>query len=206
MASVLGGVQSLALSCYDEALAIPTEHAQRMALRTQQIVAHETGVTDTADPFGGSYYVEALTNEIEQKAQELLDRVEDMGGAVAAIESGYMQQEIQEAAVRQQREIESGERVVVGVNRFRSDEEPEPTIFRVDTENARAQIERVRRLRAERDNETVETVLARLNEAARGDENLMPPILAAVKTYATLGEICGELRTVFGEYRPPTAV
>jgi methylmalonyl-CoA mutase N-terminal domain/subunit len=203
---VLGGVQSLALSCYDEALAIPTEHAQRLALRTQQIVAHETGVTDTADPLGGSYYVEALTNEIEQKAQELLDRVEDMGGAVAAIESGYMQQEIQEAAVRQQREVESGERVVVGVNRFRSSEEPEPTIFRVDTENARAQIERVQRLRAQRDNSAVKVALARLHDAARGDENLMPPILAAVKAYATLGEICGELRTVFGEYRPPTAV
>jgi methylmalonyl-CoA mutase N-terminal domain/subunit len=206
MASVLGGVQSLALSCYDEALAIPTEHAQRMALRTQQIVAHETGVTDTADPFGGSYYVEALTNEIEQKAEELLDRVEDMGGAVAAIEAGYMQQEIQEAAVRQQREIESGERIVVGVNRFRSAEEPEPTIFRVDTERARAQIERVRRLRAGRDGSAVEGALARLNEAAHGDENLMPAILDAVKAYATLGEICGELRTVFGEYRPPTAV
>jgi len=206
LASVLGGVQSLALSCYDEALAIPTEHAQRIALRTQQIVAHETGVTDTADPFGGSYYVEALTNEVERQAQELLDRVEDMGGAVAAIESGYMQQEIQEAAVRQQREIESGERVVVGVNRFRSDEAPEPTIFRVDTENARAQIERVRRLRAERDNEGVRAALARLNEVARGDDNLMPSILDAVKAYATLGEICGELRGVFGEYRPPTAV
>jgi methylmalonyl-CoA mutase N-terminal domain/subunit len=206
LASVLGGVQSLALSCYDEALAIPTEDAQRIALRTQQIIAHETGVTDTADPFGGSYYIESLTNEIEERAQELLDRVEDMGGSVAAIESGYMQQEIQEAAVRQQREIEAGERVVVGVNKFRNEDEQPQTIFRVNTEIARAQIERVRRLRAERDGEAVRESLRRLNEAAHGEDNLMPAILESVKAYATLGEICGELRTVFGEYRAPTVV
>ncbi|HLB23415.1 MAG TPA: methylmalonyl-CoA mutase family protein, partial [Dehalococcoidia bacterium] len=206
LASVLGGVQSLALSCYDEALAIPTEEAQRIALRTQQIIAHETGVTDTIDPFGGSYYVERLTNEIEARAQELLDKVEDMGGSVAAIESGYMQQEIQEAAVRQQQEVEDGQRIVVGVNKFQNNEEPPKMIFRVDTEAARAQLERVRRLRAERDNEAVSAALAGLNEAARGDDNLMPPILEAVKAYATLGEICGELRAVFGEYRAPTAV
>jgi methylmalonyl-CoA mutase N-terminal domain/subunit len=206
LASVLGGVQSLALSCYDEALAIPTEQAQRIALRTQQIIAHETGVTDTIDPFAGSYHIERLTSEIEQQAQELLDRVEDMGGAVAAIEAGYVQQEIQESAVRQQQEIESGRRIVVGVNKFRSDEEPPKTIFRVDTEAARAQVERLRRLRAERDNDAVEAALARLNEAARGDDNLMPPLVEAVKAYATLGEICGELRQVFGEYRAPTAV
>ena len=149
LASVLGGVQSMALSCYDEALAIPTTEAQRIALRTQQIIAHETGVTDTADPFGGSYYVEALTDEIEAKAQEYIDRIEDMGGAVAAIESGYMQTEIQEAAVQQQQDIESGARVVVGVNKFRSDEEPEPMIFRVNTELSRGQMERLRRVRAD---------------------------------------------------------
>jgi methylmalonyl-CoA mutase N-terminal domain/subunit len=206
LASVLGGVQSLALSCYDEALAIPTEEAQRIALRTQQIIAHETGVTDTIDPFAGSYYVEHLTNEIERQAQELLDKVEDMGGAVAAIESGYMQQQIQEAAVRQQREVEDGQRIVVGVNKFRTDEEPPKTIFRVNTEAAKAQIERVQRLRAERDNEAVGASLRRLNEAAHGDDNLLPPLLESVKAYATLGEICGELRKVFGEYRPPTAV
>ncbi|MDZ4277727.1 MAG: methylmalonyl-CoA mutase family protein, partial [Dehalococcoidia bacterium] len=206
LASVLGGVQSLALSCYDEALAIPTEEAQRMAVRTQQIIGHETGVTDTIDPLAGSYFVERLTNDIERAAQEYLDRVEDMGGAVAAIESGYMQQEIQEAAVRQQQEIEEGRRVVVGVNKFRSDEEQPQTIFKVDTERANAQIERVRRLRAERDNDAVRASLARLNEAARGDDNLLPAILEAVKAYTTLGEICGELRQVFGEYRAPTAV
>ncbi len=206
LASVLGGVQSLALSCHDEALAIPTEEAQRIALRTQQIIAHETGVTDTSDPFAGSYYVEHLTDEIEQRAQEYLDRIEDIGGAVAAIESGYLQQEIQEAAVRQQQEIEEGRRIVVGVNKFQNDAEQPRTIFRVDAEAANAQIERVRRLRAERDSEAVQATLARLNDAARGDDNLLPPILEAVKAYATLGEICGELRQVFGEYRPPTAV
>ncbi len=206
LASVLGGVQSLALSCYDEALAIPTEEAQRIALRTQQVIAHETGVTDTVDPFAGSYYIESLTNEIEQRAQELLDRVEDMGGAVAAIESGYMQQEIQEAAVRQQREVEEGRRVVVGVNKFRTDDGQPQTIFRVNTEIAKEQIERVRRLRAGRDGEAVAASLRRLNEVARGEDNLMPPILESVKVYATLGEICGELRAVFGEYRAPTVV
>ncbi len=206
LASVLGGVQSLALSCYDEALAIPTEEAQRIALRTQQIIAHETGVTDTADPFGGSYFIESLTNEIEQRAQELLDRVEDMGGSVAAIESGFMQQEIQEAAVGQQREIEAGERVVVGVNKFRNEDEQPQTIFRVNAEIAREQTERLRRLRAERDGDAVAASLRRLNEAAHGEDNLMPAILESVKAYATLGEICGELRQVFGEYRAPTVV
>jgi methylmalonyl-CoA mutase N-terminal domain/subunit len=206
LASVLGGVQSMALSCYDEALAIPTEDAQRIALRTQQIIAHESGVTDTVDPLGGSYYVETLTNEIEAKAQEYIDRVEDMGGAVAAIESGYMQAEIQEAAVRQQQDIESGRRVVVGVNRFRSDEEPEPVIFRVNTELARSQIERLQRVRAKRDAAAAGAALRRLHETARGEDNLMPAILDAVRAYATLGEICGELRKAWGEYRPPTVV
>jgi methylmalonyl-CoA mutase N-terminal domain/subunit len=206
LASVLGGVQSIALSCYDEALAIPTEEAQRIALRTQQIIAHETGVTDTVDPLGGSYYIEALTNEIEQKAQEYIARVEDMGGSVPAIESGYMQGEIQEAAVAQQQAIESGERVVVGVNKFRSAEEPEPVIFRVNTELSRSQIERLRRVRAERDTAKSDTALTRLNDTARGEDNLMPAILDAVRAYATLGEICGELRKAWGEYRPPTVV
>lgn len=206
LASVLGGVQSLALSCYDEALALPTEQAQRMAVRTQQIIAHETGVADTIDPFGGSYYVEWLTSEIERQAQELLDRVEDMGGAVAAIEAGYMQREIQSAAVKQQQEIESGRRVVVGVNKFQNEKETPPTIFRVNTAAANAQIERLRRLRRERDNAAVRQALARLREVAESEENIMPALLEAVKAYATLGEICGELRQVFSEYRAPTAV
>ena len=206
LATTLGGVQSLALSCFDEALALPTEQAQRMAVRTQQIIAHETGVADTIDPFAGSYYVEQLTDDIEAKAQEILDHVEDLGGAVAAIEGGYVQQQIQEAAVRQQQEIESGRRVVVGVNKFQTEEKQPPTIFRVDAERAKAQIERVQRLRAERDGEAARASLKRLEAAARGEDNLMPPILEAVKAYATLGEISGEMRKVFGEYRAPTAV
>ncbi len=206
LSSVLGGVQSMALSCHDEALALPTEEAQRIVLRTQQIIAHESGVTDTVDPFGGSYYVERLTDEIEKKAQEYIDRIEDMGGAVASIESGYMQAEIQEAAVGQQQDIEAGRRVVVGVNKFRSEEEPPPVIFRVDAERARTQVERLKRVRATRDTAAAQASLRRLNEAARGTDNLMPAILDAVKAYATLGEICGELRSVWGEYRPPTVV
>ena len=170
------------------------------------MIAHETGVTDTVDPFAGSYFVESLTNEIERQAQEYLDRVEDMGGSVAAIESGYMQAEIQESAVRQQQEIETGERVIVGVNRFRSSEEPEPVIFRVNTELARSQMERVRRVRAERDSAASEAAVKRLGEAARGEDNLMPAILECVRSYATIGEICGELRRVWGDYRPPTVV
>ncbi len=206
LASILGGVQSLALSCYDEALAIPTEDAQRTALRTQQLIAHETGVTDTIDPFAGSYYVEKLTDEIEAAAQELLDKVEDMGGAVAAIESGYMQQEIQEAAVRQQQEIEDGRRVVVGVNKFQNDQEAPQTIFRVNTEIGDTQIQRLNALRNERDSAAAEASLTKLRTVASSDDNLMPAILEAVKAYATLGEICGELRAVFGEYRAATAV
>ncbi|HXH21144.1 MAG TPA: methylmalonyl-CoA mutase family protein [Dehalococcoidia bacterium] len=206
LAAVLGGVQSMALSCYDEALAIPTEEAQRMALRTQQIIAYETGVTDTVDPLGGSYYVEALTSALENRAQEYIDRIEDMGGAVAAIEAGYMQREIQEAAVQQQRQIESGERVIVGVNRFRDGEEAPKTIFRVNTELVTTQLERLARLRAQRDSAAAEAAVRRLAEAARGEDNLMPPILEAVRAYATLGEICGALRRTWGEYVPPTAV
>jgi methylmalonyl-CoA mutase N-terminal domain/subunit len=200
LASVLGGVQSLALSCYDEALAIPTEEAQRIALRTQQVIAHETGVADTVDPLAGSYYLEHLTNELEKQAQRYLDRIDDLGGAVAAIESGYMQREIQEAAVAQQWELEAGRRVVVGVNRFVEGERPH-TIFRVNGEVARSQRERLQALKAERDSQAVVASLARLEEAARSEDNLMPAILEAVKTYATLGEISDAMRKVFGEYR-----
>jgi methylmalonyl-CoA mutase N-terminal domain/subunit len=206
LASVLGGVQSLALSCYDEALAIPTEEAQRIALRTQQIIAHETGVADTVDPLAGSYYLEHLTNEMERAAQRYLDRIDDMGGAVAAIESGYMQREIQEAAMTQQQELEAGRRVLVGVNRFVEGGERPQTIFRVNGQVAESQQGRLRTLKAERDGQAVAASLARLEEAARGEENLMPPILEAVKTYATLGEMSDAMRKVFGEYRALTVV
>ncbi len=206
LATILGGVQSLALSCYDEALSLPTEEAQRIAVRTQQIIAYETGVTDTVDPLGGSYYVEWLTSELERQAWEYLHKIEDMGGAVAAIESGYMQQEIQEAAYAQQKAIDEGRRVVVGVNRYRLEEERPKMIFRTHPEAERAQMERLRRVKRERDEARVRAALRRLEEACHDSENLMPPIMEAVKTYATLGEICGVMRRVFGEYRPPTVI
>ena len=206
LAAVVGGVQSLALSCYDEALALPTEEAQQLALRSQQIIAHETGAADTIDPLAGSYYVEALTGELERAAQALIDRVEDIGGAVAAIESGYVQSEIQEASVAYQREIESGERVIVGVNRYVDEDEDATPIFRPDTAVIGAQLERLARVRGERDGAAAGASLARLREAARGEGPLMEPILEAVRSYATLGEMCDALRAEWGEYTPQTAV
>ena len=206
LAAVFGGVQSLALSCYDEALALPTEEAQQLALRSQQIIAHETGAADTIDPLAGSYYVEALTGELERAAQALIDRVEDIGGAVAAIESGYVQSEIQEASVAYQREIESGERVIVGVNRYVDEDEDATPIFRPDTAVIGAQLERLARVRGERDGAAAGASLARLREAARGEGPLMEPILEAVRSYATLGEMCDALRAEWGEYTPPTAM
>jgi methylmalonyl-CoA mutase N-terminal domain/subunit len=206
LASVLGGVQSLALSCYDEALALPTEVAQRIAVRTQQIIAYESGVTDTVDPLAGSYYVESLTNELEAKANEYLDKIEDMGGAVAAIESGYMQREIQEAAWRYQQEVDRGERTIVGVNKFQLEGEEPKLIFRVNPEVEQAQVQRLRAVKAERDNAAVSASLARLHDAAQDTENLLPPIVEAVKAYATMGEMCGVLRRVFGDYQPPSVI
>jgi methylmalonyl-CoA mutase N-terminal domain/subunit len=212
LATVLGGVQSLALSCYDEALALPTEHAQRIAVRTQQIIAFESGVASTADPLGGSYYIEWLTDELEKKAWEYLDRVEDMGGAITAIETGYMQREIQEASYAYQQAVDEGKKIIVGVNRFQDPNEEPAMIFRVNPEAERAQIERLNRVRRERDEAAVKTALARLEEACRdgegaaGDGNLMYPIVEAVKVYAAVGEICGVMRNVFGDYRAPTAV
>ncbi|MBM3139236.1 MAG: methylmalonyl-CoA mutase [Candidatus Rokubacteria bacterium] len=206
LAAVVGGVQSLALSCYDEALALPTEEAQQIALRTQQIIAHESGAADTIDPIAGSYYVETLTNQLEVEAQKIMDRIEDIGGAVAAIESGYMQSEIQEAAVRHQREVEACERIVVGVNEYADEHEQVTPIFRPNLEVVAAQAARLKQVRARRDQAAVDVSLRRLREAARGDENLMEPILEAVGAYATLGEMCGVLREEWGEYTPPTAV
>ena len=206
LAAVLGGVQSLALSCYDEALALPTEEAQQLALRSQQIIAHETGAADTVDPLAGSYYVEWLTAELETQAQSILDRIEDIGGAVAAIESGYMQSEIQEASVAYQQEVEGGERVVVGVNEYVDEEEDATPIFRPNTAVIDAQLERLARVRVERDSAAVEASLASLRAAARGDDNLMEPVLGAVRAYATIGEMCGVLREEWGEYTPPTVV
>ncbi len=206
LAAVLGGVQSIALSCYDEALALPTEEAQRIALRTQQVIAHESGAADVVDPLGGSWYVERLTSELEQGAEALMAEIESMGGAVAVIESGWMQRQIQDAAYRYQQAIEAGGQVIVGVNRYRVESEEAKIIFRVDPRLRDAQLERLRRLRGERDGTAAGAALARLEEACRDEGNVMPAILEAVEAYATLGEISGAMRRVFGEYRAPVAV
>jgi methylmalonyl-CoA mutase N-terminal domain/subunit len=206
LATVLGGVQSLALSCYDEALALPTEEAQRIAVRTQQVIAFESGVTNTADPLGGSYYVEWLTNELEKGAWEYLHRIEDMGGAVTAIETGYVQREIQEASWAYQRAVDEGKKTIVGVNKYRLEEEEPQIIFKVNPEAERAQLKRLDTARKQRDEAVAQAALKRLGEVCRNGENLMYPIMEAVRAYATLGEICGVMRDVFGDYRAPTAV
>jgi methylmalonyl-CoA mutase N-terminal domain/subunit len=203
LAAVLGGVQSLALSCYDEAIAIPTEHAQTLAVRTQQILAEEIGVTDTADPLGGSWFIESLTDDLERRAWELLTEVENLGGAVAAVETGFYQRAIDEEAYRAEMALESGERVVVGVNRYREGEDPEAAFFEVDPALSAAQIARLESVRAARDNAAVEAALAALRaDCERAEINALPAIIAAVRAHATLGEICGSMREVFGEYRP----
>jgi methylmalonyl-CoA mutase, N-terminal domain len=201
LAAALGGVQSMALSCYDEALAIPTEKAQKIAVRTQQIIAEEIGVTDTIDPMAGSYYLEWLTEELERRAVEEMKKIEELGGAVEAIESGYYHKAILDEAYRWEQAVNSGERVVVGVNKYRDAEEPEPEYFKVDETLAGLQREKLERLRAERDSSAVEQALTRLEHACEGDENLMPAIIEAVHAYCTLGEICGCMRQVFGEYK-----
>ncbi|BAD40171.1 acyl-CoA mutase large subunit family protein [Symbiobacterium thermophilum] len=201
-AAVCGGTQSLHTNSWDEALALPTEESVRVALRTQQIIAYESGATATIDPLAGSYYVEHLTGEIERQAMAYIAKIDEMGGAVRAIERGYMQREIQEAAYQYQRQVESGERVVVGVNRFQV-EEPAPTnLLRVDPAVQEAQRRKLAEVKARRDQAAVGRALAALRAAAAGTDNLMPPILEAVKAYATLQEICDVLRDVFGEYHP----
>jgi len=201
LAAVLGGAQSLHTNAKDEALGLPTEEAARLALRTQQILAHETGVTNTADPVGGSYYIEKLTDEIERGAQEYIDRIDGMGGTLAAIERGFIQAEIQNAAYAYQQAVERGDAVVVGVNKFQQDEKEPPTTFRLDPALEAQQIARLRELRASRDGHAVETRLCGLEAAARGSDNLMPHILACAEAYATVGEISDRLRAVFGEYK-----
>jgi methylmalonyl-CoA mutase, N-terminal domain len=201
LSAVLGGAQSLHTNARDEALALPTEGAARLALRTQQIIAHEAGVSDTPDPLGGSYFVETLTNRLEAAAQDYIDEIDALGGALAAIEAGYQQRQIQEAAYRVQREIEAEERIVVGVNRFRDDALPSPELQRIDPAGEREQVDRLRRLRAERDEAAWAAALERLEQAAAGQENLLPPIIDAVKARATLGEISDRLRVAWGEHR-----
>jgi methylmalonyl-CoA mutase N-terminal domain/subunit len=203
LAAVLGGVQSLALSCYDEAIAIPTEHAQTLAVRTQQILAEEIGVTDTADPLGGSWYVEALTDELEAGAWALLAEVERIGGAVAAVETGFYQRAIDEEAYRAELALESGERVVVGVNRYREGDDPEPASFQVDPELAGGQSARLAAVRACRNPGAVADALRALRaDCERPEVNALPAIVTAVRAHATLGEICGAMRDIFGEYKP----
>ncbi|MEW6211274.1 MAG: methylmalonyl-CoA mutase family protein [Acidobacteriota bacterium] len=200
LAAVLGGAQSLHTNSMDEALGLPTEEAARIALRTQQVIGFESGVADTADPLGGSFAIEHLTNEIEQRAADYIRRIDEIGGMLRAIEIGYVQGEIEKAAYDYQRAVESGEQVVVGVNRFTTEEPTTVPLFRVDDELERKQAERVRRVREQRDSSAALEALDRVEAAARGDENLMPHIIRAVESYATLGEISDRLRRVFGEY------
>jgi methylmalonyl-CoA mutase, N-terminal domain len=205
LAAALGGVQSMALSCFDEAIAIPTEHAQTLAVRTQQMLQHEFGITKAADPLGGSWYVERLTDQLEAEARRLIDHIDELGGAVAAIESGFYQQVIADEAYERERRIAAGEDVVVGVNRYADEAAPLPERFDVPPDLAAHQREALSALRSERDRTAVDGALRRVVDAARGDESAMPAIIDAVDAEATLGEICGALRQVFGDYRPAMA-
>jgi methylmalonyl-CoA mutase, N-terminal domain len=206
LAAVLGGTQSLHTNSMDEALALPTESAARLALRTQQVIAHESGVADTADPLAGSYAVEQLTNEIEARASEYLRKIDAQGGMLRAIETGYIQREVQESAYRYQKGIESEETVVVGVNRFQVEEDEKVPTLRIDPALERAQVRRLQELRQKRDSAAVDSSLAKLEEAARATENLLPRILDCVEAYATVGEISNRLRKVWGEYRETSTV
>ena len=200
LAAVLGGTQSLHTNSRDEALALPSEESVRIALRTQQIVAYESGVTETIDPLAGSYYIESLTNQIEEEAMKYIEKIDELGGMSQAIEKGYVQKEIQNSSYKYQMEVETNERTIVGVNKFQTDEKHHEDILKVDPEVERLQKEKVNKLKLERNNAEVKKNLERLKSSAKTDENLMPYILEAVKCYATLGEICDVLRSVFGEY------
>jgi methylmalonyl-CoA mutase, N-terminal domain len=201
MAAVLGGTQSLHTNSFDEALALPTEDAVRIALRTQQVIAHETGAVNTIDPLGGSYYVEDLTNRLEAEAYDYFDRIEKLGGVIPAIKENFFQREIADASFRYQHEVEQRQRIIVGVNRYELEDEPEVEILRIDPVLERKQIERVQALRGRRDPAAVEAALVRLKQAAaREDENLMPPLVEAAKAYVTLGEMCDSLRSVWGTW------
>jgi methylmalonyl-CoA mutase N-terminal domain/subunit len=201
LAAVLGGTQSLHTNSKDEALSLPTEESVRTALRTQQVIAHESGVANTVDPLAGSYFIENLTDTIEQEALELMDRIEQGGGVVSCIENGFIQRQIENSAYEYQREIEKNERTIVGLNKFEVEETTKPTLLRVDPLVGETQVKGLQQIRSARDNQKVRAALAGLRTAAAGTENLMPHILDAVREYASLGEICGVLREVFGEYR-----
>jgi methylmalonyl-CoA mutase, N-terminal domain len=200
LSAVLGGTQSLHTNSMDEAFSLPSEEAVQIALRTQQVIGFETGVANTVDPLGGSFYIEQLTNEIEKRAQAYIDRIDATGGAVAAVEQGFIQQEIQESAYAYQKAVESGEQVVVGLNKFQQEETPPRNLLRVDPAVRDSQMAKLKALKAERNHQAVASSLAALKACAQGSDNLMPAIMEAVKAYATLGEICDTLREVFGEY------
>jgi methylmalonyl-CoA mutase N-terminal domain/subunit len=206
LAAVLGGAQSLHTNAFDEALALPTEESALVALRTQQIIAHESGVANTPDPVGGSYTMEKLTNDLQVAAEEYLRKIDALGGMPQAIENGYVQREIQQAAFKTQQKIESGERMVVGVNRYQEQAKANTPILKIDPEIERQQVERVRRLRKRRDDARVRAALAAVEAAARSDQNVMPAIFQAVKAYATVGEISDAMRQVFGEYRESVVI
>jgi methylmalonyl-CoA mutase N-terminal domain/subunit len=201
LAAVLGGTQSLHTNSMDEALALPTEKAVQIALRTQQIIAHESGVADVIDAIGGSYYVEKLTDRIEAEAFNYIEQIDAMGGALKAIELGFQQREIQENSYRIQMQVDRRQRTVVGVNEFTSEEETHPEILRVRREVVERQVARLRRVREQRDDAKVQAMLKRLDEAARSDENLVPVLIECVESYVTIGEICGVIRDVYGEQR-----
>ena len=203
LAAVLGGCQSLHTNSFDEALALPSEQAVQVALRTQQLIAEESGVADTVDPLGGSYYIEWLTNQLENRILDYISEIDKMGGALKAIENGYIQREIARSAYDYQKAVDSGEQVVVGVNKFMTGEERIPETLEIGVETERKQVERLKKLREERDNQRVSQMLGRVRSVAKSDENIMPVMIDAVKAYATVGEISDALRESFGEYREP---
>lgn len=206
LAAVLGGTQSLHTNGKDEALALPTEESVRTALRTQQILAHESGVADTIDPLGGSYYVESLTAAIENEAQEIISEVDNRGGMLDAVENQWVQRQIQDVAYQRQQEVENQERIIVGVNKYETEDEPDIDIQEITEEDAKRQIQQLDEIRSSRDETEVESALAALKEAAEGSNNILPHIIRAVKAYATIGEICDVLREVFGTYEPGAAL
>ncbi|MDH5449654.1 MAG: methylmalonyl-CoA mutase family protein [Candidatus Bathyarchaeota archaeon] len=203
LASILGGTQSLHTNSFDEAYALPSQEAVRIALRTQQVIAYESGVVDTVDPLAGSYYIEYLTSQIEEEATKYIERIDSMGGAVTAIENGYVQREIVESAYRHQKEVENKDKIIVGVNEFAIDEEVPIAILRIDPAIEKKQVERLKTMKKNRNNKKIEDILNDLQCVAESDENLIPLIFQAVKEYASLGEICDALRNVFGEYKAP---
>jgi len=200
LSAVCGGAQSIHTNGFDEALALPTERSAKIALRTQQLLAHEAGGTDTADPFGGAYFIEALTDELEAAARELIERVDEIGGSVEAIEQGFVQREIEDAAFRHTAAVEAGEKVIVGVNRHREEEAEPIELYRLDPEAERRQLERTAKVRAERDADEAAATLAEVRRVAESDGNLLPPMRGALRSHCTIGEICNELREVFGTY------